>query len=49
MCVCGGGIGDVCVSTGVCGDPEASDPKQLELPVTMRRFDGGAGTELRLL
>lgn len=47
--MCGGGIGDVRVSTGACGGPEASDPKQLELPVTMRRFDGGVGTELRLL
>lgn len=45
----GGWVGDVHVSTGACGGPEASDPKQLELPVTVRRSDGGAGTELRLL
>lgn len=37
------------MSAGACGGPEASDPKQLELPVTVRKSDGGVGTELRLL
>lgn len=43
------GVGDVHVSAGDCGGPEASDPKQLALPVSVRRSDGGAETEVWLL
>lgn len=48
MCVWRG-VGDVHVSAGDCGGPEASDTKQLALPVSVRRSDGGAETEVWLL